>query len=120
MWQVKRGNTSIQDIPIYQKDSTTLETNLAAVREITFQVKTSKTASAAVIEKLESAGGILVDTPSTGYVRITLSPEDTDIDIGMYVMGLQVDWSAASIYEVRIEIDDVETTEFEVEQDVVI
>jgi len=117
-WRVKRGNTSVQDVPIYDKDGVTLVQNLASATSIKFQVKEGKTDATPKIAKTET-DGIEVDTPSTGYLRITLKPTDTAITIAEYYMALQVIWTADEVYEVNIEIDNEETDRFKVEQDVI-
>lgn len=116
-WKVKKGNTSIQDIPIYQRDGTTLETNLATAARIEFNVCKSKK-GAAIISKTVGSG-ITVNTPNTGYVRVKLLPSDTSIEPGDYWMGLEVNWGADDNYECRLKVNDVETELFEIEQDVV-
>ena len=119
MWRVKKGNTSIQDIPIYDKKDA-LITNLDEATEIVFQVKDTKFSETPAIEKTLSAFEIDVDTPLAGYLRLLLTPEDTDIAVGKYYMGLQITWSATLVYEVRMYIDDREVNSFEITQDVVI
>lgn len=73
------------------------------------------------MEKTVAAGGILVDTPSAGYLRVTLLPVDTGItlSVGDYFMGLQITWSPTLIYEVNMEIDSVKTERFRIRQDIV-
>jgi len=115
-WRVKRGNTSIQDILVKDRDGDTV-TTLATATDIEFQVKEKKTNSFK-IEKTKGAG-IQVDTPTTGYLRITLLPTDTDIARKRYVMGLEITWSANVKYETRIYIDDNETDDFVIEQDTI-
>lgn len=116
-WRVKKGNKSVQDIPVYDKDDVLL-TNLAAATEIKFVVKASKTASTALFTKALT-DGIVVDTPSAGYLRITLLPADTEQVVDYYYMALQIKWSANDVYECRIYVSDMETDTFEVEQDIV-
>jgi len=117
-WTVKKGNKSVRDILIKDKDGVTV-INLASAEEIKFQIKKNKTDAALVAKTLIS--GIEVDTPSTGYLRITLLPADTGttLDKGDYYMAIQIKWSATDIYEVKIEIDDVETENFRVVQDII-
>ena len=115
-WRVKKGNTSIQDILVKDRDNVTV-TNLATASGIKFQVKEKKQNSKK-IEKTK-ADGIAVDTPTTGYLRITLKPSDTAITPKRYVMGLEITWSANEIYETRIYIDDNETYDFVIEQDTI-
>ena len=116
-WLIKKGNTSVQDIPVYDKDSVLL-TNLATTTEIKFQVKKNKTDTTALIEKTKGAG-IEVNTPSAGYLRITLLPTDTAISVGDYFMALHLKWSSSEIYEVIIEIDDEKTDRFRIQQDII-
>lgn len=120
-WLIKKGNTSVQDIPIYDKDGV-LITNLAIATEIKFQIKKNKTDAAALVEKTDSTGGgIEVNTPSTGYLRITLLPEDTGVTLskGDYYMACQITWSATEIYEVDIYIDNVITEQLRIKQDII-
>ena len=118
-WEVKAGNTSVQDILIRDKDDATV-TNLATATVIKFQIKRTKTAASALVEKT-AGSGIAVDTPSQGYLRITLTPTDTGttLSVGDYFMGLQIKWSATVIYEVNMEIDDIKTEKFRIRQDIV-
>ena len=118
-WQVKSGNTSIQDVLIRDKDDVTV-TNLGDATGIKFQIKTLKEDTTALIEKTDIAG-IAVDTPTTGYLRITLTPTDTGttLSVGDYFMALQITWSATVIYEVNMEIDDVKTERFRISEDLI-
>ena len=117
-WKVKKGNTSIQDILVKDRDGDTVIT-LATATEIKLHIKTSETAAVASITKLKTTGGIVVDTPSTGYLRITLLQADTALTVAKYVMAIEIIWSDTSKYECRIYIDNKETKTFEIEQDIV-
>lgn len=117
-WRVKKGNTSIQDMLVKDRDGN-IVTNLADASTIKFQVKESKEATTKKIEKTKGSG-IDVDTPSTGYLRITLTPTETALDPKRYIMACEIDWGGDNKYEVRIYIDNHETDEFIVEQDAVI
>lgn len=123
-WLVKKGNTSIQDIPVYQKDGTTLVDNLDAVGiEIKFQIKKKKTDAVPLVEKGNTLPlvGIEVNTPDPGYLRITLLPVDTGttLSVGDYFMAIQIKWSATEIYEIIITIEDVKTERFRIKQDII-
>ena len=85
-WEVKKGKSAVQDILIQDKDDTTL-TNLATAISVKFQVKSEKADTVPLIAKTLT-DGIEINTPSTGYVRITLDVDDTDLTIGLYCMGL--------------------------------
>ena len=118
-WEVKKGNKSVRDIEIKDKDGVTV-TNLADAIEIKFQIKKKKADVTPLIEKTKG-DGIVVNTPSEGYLRITLLPVDTGVtlSLGDYFMGLQIKWSATDIYEIRITIDNIEAEFFKVIQDIV-
>ena len=118
-WLVKSGNTSVQDVPVYDKDDVLL-TNLATATEIKFEIKKKKTDTTAEVTKTVGSG-IEVDTASSGYLRITLLPADTGttLSVGDYFMALQLKWSSAEIYEGIIKIDDVKTERFRIKQDII-
>lgn len=119
-WKVKKGSTSIQDILIKDKDGT-MVTNLPAATAIVFQVKENEKDVAVIVEETLLAGDIQVDTPSVGYLRITLKPADSLLlEIQRYFMGLKITWSALLIYEVYIEIDDEVTEWLDCTQNIVL
>jgi len=117
-WIVKKGNTSIQEILIQDKDGNNV-INLATAIYIKFQVKQTKTTTTVLIEKT-MLDGIAVDAPSEGYLRITLKPTDTNLTPKKYYMGLEIKWSDTLLYEVTMVADGTETETFEVEQDIVL
>ena len=112
---IKKGNTAVQDILIKDKAGDEV-TTLAAATEIKFQIKALKT-GAALVEKTDGAG-IEVDTPSTGYLRVTLLSADTGQIPKIYYMGLQITWGA-EVREVIIKVGDIETEELRIVQDIV-
>jgi len=118
-WIVKKGNKSVRDIEIKDKDDKTV-TNLADATGIKFQIKENREDAVAKVEKTVGAG-IAVNTPSSGFLRITLLPADTGVTLSVfkYYMGLQITWSPTDIYEVKITIDGKEAEYFEVKQDTV-
>lgn len=116
-WRVKRGNTSVQEIEVRDKDDQ-LVTNLSTATDIIFQIK-GKPEDSPVIEKTDGAG-IVVDSPDTGWLEITLLPTDTDIEEKFYVMALEVIWSPTNKYETRLYIDNGETDIFEIERQVIL
>jgi len=118
-WLIKAGNTSVQDIPVYDKDGV-LVTNLADATEIKFQIKEKRDEVTPKVEKT-LISGIDVDTPSAGYLRITLTPTDTGTTLSVreYFMALQIKWSATEIYEIIIEIETEKTDRLRISQDIV-
>lgn len=119
-WSVIKGNKSVRDILINDKDGNAIST-LSDVTEIKFQIKENKTDDPLVEKTSHPAVGIEINTPDPGYLRITLLPDDTGVklDIGDYYMALQIKWSDTDVYEVRIEIDGEATNKFIVNQDII-
>ena len=117
-WRVKKGNTSGQGI-LVRDSNEDIVTNLATATAISFQIKTNKSDLVPLISK-SLISGIEVDTPTTGYLRITLLPSETAIPVGKYFMGLQITWSASLIWEVIIEIENVETDTFRIRSEIVL
>jgi len=113
----KKGNTGVIKMLIKDQDGATVA-NLGAATEATFEIK--KTESGVAIFSLTKTGGqILMNTPSTGYVQITISPTNMNQVPKKYYCGLRITWAASQKYEVHIFIDGIETEAFRVEQDIV-
>lgn len=118
-WEIKKGNTSIQDFLVTDKNDATV-TTLSTATSIKFQIKKTKTATTALVEKTAIAG-IQVNTPTTGYLRITLTPTDTGttLSVGDYFMGLRITESGGAIYETNLSIDDIKTEKLRIRQNIV-
>ena len=114
-WIIKKGNTAVQDIPIRDADDV-LVANLAAATEIKFQIKIFET-GVALVERTDGAG-IEVDTPSAGYLRLTLTAANTNQAPKIYYMGLQITWGA-EVREVILKVDDIATEKLKIIQDIV-
>lgn len=117
-WVVKKGNTVIQDVSILDKDGNAV-TNLASAETIKFQVKRKRTDSDTLIAKTKGNGIEVLTGDDLGKLRITLDPEDTEMAVGEYFCGLQIEFDEDTIYEVNLTIDGRETERFKVVQDVV-
>ncbi len=111
MWQVMRGNTTVRDIPVYDKEGVLVQ-DLAAATAIHFHVCKHRECSG-VIQK-NKGEGIEVNIPETGYLRITLLPVDTKIPPLKYYMALQIKWSEIRIYECVIKVDGKVTDRLEI------
>ena len=118
-WEIKKGNTSIQDFLVTDKNDATV-TTLSTATSIKFQIKKTKTAATALVEKTAIAG-IQVNTPTTGYLRITLTPTDTGttLSVGDYFMGLRITESDGKVYETNLSIDDIKTEKLRIRQNIV-
>ena len=112
-WKVKKGNTSVQEIEVRNKDNQ-IVTNLADATDIIFQVK-EKFGDSPTIEKTKGAG-ITVDSPDVGWLRVVLLPSDTDKEAQVYLMALEVIWSPDEKYETRLYVNNSETDKFEIEE----
>lgn len=115
---VKRGNTRVLEI-LCKDENGDIITTLDSAEEIEFHVKEKKDSIATKIAKSLNSG-IVIDTPSTGYVTIILSPTDTTLPPKGYPMGLQIKWDDDNIYEAdEITIDGVKVDTLKIVQDVV-
>ena len=110
-WRIKRGNSSIQEIPIYNIGGD-LIADLDDISTATFVIK-EKRDGIALVTKTKDAG-IEIDEPSPGYVKITLDPADTKLAYRKYFMALELLWSSGKKYEVIFKIDGQETEMMEI------
>ena len=113
MLEIKKGNTATLEFKLVD-NSNQLLTNLASTTEIFFMVKVAKTDSDidAVIIKKKTLGEIIVDDPSAGFVKVSLTATDTDITVKTYYMGLQLEFGAV--------INEIDTEdEFVITQDII-
>jgi len=117
-WKVIKGNTSIQEVEVNDKDGAPV-TNMADATDIDFQIKIAKLDEESVIAKTKGAGIEVLTGDDLGKLRITLLPADTEIAVKKYFMALQLKWDAITIYEVDLTIDGVETDVFRITQDMV-
>lgn len=114
-WEIVKGNTEVEEIPLYDNQGE-LVTNLSLASAVKFQIKTERTGTPLVSKSL--GDGIEVDQPEPGYIRLTLSATDTDLDPGFYVIGLQIEWND-EIKEIEFLINNQKTRRLRILQDVV-
>ena len=110
-WKVKRGNTSIQEIPVYNKKGKLIE-DLDDVSTAIFVVKEKRDGDALITKTKGS--GIQVDEPSPGYLTVTLDPADTNLPPRKYFMALELLWPSGKKYEVIFKIDGLESEMMEI------
>lgn len=110
-WKIKRGNSSIQEIPIYNIDGD-LITDLDDLSTAKFVVKKERDGTALIEKTLGS--GVEADAPSPGYVTITLAPADTNLPPKKYFMALELVWTSGLKYEVIFKIDGLESEMMEI------
>lgn len=114
---IKKNNTAVLEALIKDSDGVTL-TTLAQATEVLFKVIDCTSEKVVKISK-SLIDGISINTPSTGYIRITLKPTDTDLPAETYLMGLQIKWDAETIYEVDLSFSGKQTVFFRISEDVV-
>lgn len=115
---VKRGNTKVLEV-LCKDENKDIITTLASAEEVKFHVKEKKDSVTTKIAKSLNKG-IVIDTPSVGYVTITLLPADTVLIPKGYPMGLQIKWDDDNIYEAdEITIDGVAVDTLKIVQDIV-
>jgi hypothetical protein len=105
--QIKKGNQVIIDVAIKDADGE-LVTDLSTVLQIFYMIKAEATDpdNQALVSLSYTGGDIQIDTPDTGYVRITINPTDTvAVDAGEYYHGLQLNYSATNIQEIWFKTD---------------
>lgn len=90
--KIKAGNDCKLKILVKDKAGNTI-TNLADADDIVCQIKTAKDAVTPTIEKKESGGGILVNDPSTGYLKVIIAEADTQSKVAEYYIGVEVQWT---------------------------
>jgi len=115
---VIRGNTKALEVLCNDENGNVI-TTLASAEEIKFHVKEKKDSIVTKIAK-SLDNGIVIDTPSVGYVTITLLPIDTTLSPKGYPMGLQIKWDNDNIYEAdEITMDGVAVDTLKIVQDIV-
>ena len=116
MW-IKSGNDA--NLPTLCKDKNkNIITNLADASEIICQIKTSKDAEP-TIEKKMTDTQILIDDPSTGYLKIIIDASDTADLADTFFIGVQVQWTG-NTQEINLEDEfGSEFEQIEIRKDVV-
>lgn len=118
-WEVIQGNTSVQDILIKDKDGATV-TTLGNATAIVFNVKDTEAESETADISKTVGSGIEVDTPSEGYLRITILPADTTgLSLKDYYMALQITWSATIVYEIILKTENNQQKTFRIKPGII-
>lgn len=107
MRQLKIGNKDVFTIGVKDNDGV-LITDLNTAVEIYYMIKTnSEDANEdALVSKTKTGGGIIIDTPSTGYVQITIAASDIeDVVPGKKYHALQIDYPSDNIQEIWLKTD---------------
>jgi len=116
--KVKRGNRLQFDVKCTTQTGSVI-TNLSSATAIQFDVKIAKDTTATLITKTLGGADLAIDTPTTGYIRITLSPTDTTQSVSSYDMGLEIQFGASNVQEIIMMENYSETEVFQIIQDTV-
>lgn len=102
MW-LKAGNDAILKVLCKDIDNVNID-NLADANEIICHIITNP-----IIEKKKSLGEILINDPSTGYLKIKIDASDTVNLPDVYPIGVEIQWTD-NIQE--LELEDEEGSKF--------
>jgi hypothetical protein len=116
--KVKKGNRLRFDIKCTDENGDAL-TNLSSATAVRFDMKTAKDTTASLVTKTLGATDLSIDTPTTGYIRITLSPTDTAQSVSTYNIGLELQFGASNVQEITLMENYSETEIIEILQDTV-
>jgi len=121
--QIKKGNYTILEIGIKDENNKYI-TDLSTATEIYYMIKENQadTNIDALVTKTKTDGGIIIDTPSTGFCRIILNAGDTEnIEPGFKYHGFQIKYSNDDIKEIWIksENSNVFDDRIEILQDII-
>ena len=120
MATIRIGNKYVIDLPV--KDANRdLVTDLATADAVLFQIK--EEASDADVDALVSlsvGSGIAVDTPSTGYIRITIDSDDTTGNTaGVKYWACEVQYPGGNNQEIFIKENKIIINQVTFEEDVI-
>lgn len=107
MFSMKKGNKFTFSVLVKDRTGTTV-TNLGTSTEIYYMIKESDTDAdnLALVSLTETDGDIVVDSPSTGYLSITIPAADTEsIDLSsqnVFFHGVQIDYPSSDIQEINL------------------
>lgn len=96
--KVVQGDDLTYTLTVNDADGNAVD--LTGASAAVFTVKKNYSDDTAVIEKTLGAG-VVITTPASGVVTVTLSDSDTDIEDGTYMFELQVTDSSGNISTVR-------------------
>lgn len=118
--RIKKGNYIIFQIGIKDQDDQYI-TDLNTAIEIRYMIKENKTDANedALVSKTMTDGDILINTPDTGFVSITLVSGDTEgIVAGVKYHSVQIEYSDDNIKEIWLNSDNG-TDRIDIYQDVI-
>jgi len=99
---LKQGNKWVIEGLCKDANGVTI-TNLTTATAVLFQLKEHRSDVAPLIEETLSGGGIQVDTPSQGYITITVLPAKTVLASGKYLIAVEIRWASNNDQEAYLE-----------------
>lgn len=116
---IKKGNSVTLRIAAKDADGNVI-TNLSTATTVKYMVKTNKTDLDTDAEISKSLiNGIVVDTPVTGTIQVSLTSTDTDIDAKTYYQALQIEYSATDKQEITLKESDCVINSLTILQDII-
>lgn len=113
---LKIGNSVDLLFTAKDRDGNILQ-NLSAATTIKFMVKINETDAdldAKISKNLSS--GVVVNTPDTGNIKVSLSSADTTLEAGIYFVALQIAWGTViqelTLKETEDEVTTINTVNF--------
>lgn len=113
MLQIFQGDSIDLIFPVKDTDGDYL-LDLSLAIAIKFLVKDEKTdpdGSALITKTLGS--GIVINTPTTGFITVSLTRSDTLNIVGRKYFGLQIEWSASSVKELFCKYNGIDVDQIE-------
>lgn len=119
---LKKGNSITLDFLITSGGVRLTKSQLEGVDGIQFMVKEDPTdddVNAIISKSILNGITILEDADNAPNLRIILLAADTDIDVGTYPVGLQINFSSTEVKEATLSTEDKCFDEISIAQDVV-
>lgn len=116
--QIKSGNDVVLEIECKDQDGVLID-NLATTTEIICEIKTSKAIVVPTITKKKTLGEILVNDPSTGYVKVIINSVDTVSLNDEYYIAVELRW-AGNTQEIDLADEDGDFETILIKEDIII
>lgn len=117
-----KANSVVLDFLVASNGVRLTQSQLEAADDIFFMVKQDPVdpdADAVISKSVGDGIEVLPDSNSSANLRVTLLSGDTDIDPGVYSVGLQVNFSSTDIKEADLKQGDQCFNEIYISQDVI-
>lgn len=124
--KIKRGKTVNIEAMCLDRNGD-IVTDLTSILSAYFVVKKRKKQPAwdIIVTHFHLIGQsvIYLNNPAPGWVKVYIKAADTEIDVGVYYMALQLAWIAlpfpSKVYECRMLVEGIETDRLEIVQNII-